>query len=148
MPKDVTLSVREVADSARIFESAGSRSFSPKKRALSPQDSEAWDESDSDWDDENDDDENDDIEQWTRGRRRFRGPEVVQMSRLTGNVTEPPSLDGSFATTSSATSLASVGTVPEDSARNAHPPTTKKRVHEEDDGNGGEERWAKRQQEL
>ncbi|KLU91970.1 hypothetical protein MAPG_10918 [Magnaporthiopsis poae ATCC 64411] len=146
--KDVTLSGKEVAVSARIFDPAGSRSVSPKKRALSPQDSEALDESDPDWDGENEDDESDDIEQWTRGRRRFRGPEVVQMPRLIGNATEPPSLDGSFATTSSATSLASVGTVPGDSAQNAHPPNTMKRIHEEDDGNRGEERLAKRQQEL
>lgn len=143
--KDVTLSAKAIAGLAQIFEPSGtrSRSVSPKKRALSTQDRDTWNESDPDRDDEEDD-----AEQWTRGRRRFRSPEVTQLSRLSGNATEPPSLDGSFATTASVTSLASQGIVPGESAQNTYPATTRKRSHEEDSGNGEEERWTKRFQEL
>ncbi|KAL8382021.1 hypothetical protein RB595_006008 [Gaeumannomyces hyphopodioides] len=55
--EDVTLPAKDIAEIARIFEPAGSRSASPKKRALSTQDNDSCFESDPDWDDEEDDPE-------------------------------------------------------------------------------------------
>lgn len=132
--KDDTCSANTVARIAQVFESVGtrSRSASPRKRALLSQDRDLCDQPNFGWDDKgSDDEENDsgdeeeDMERRGRGRRRSWSP--------TAKLNGVPSLAGSFV---SVASVASHGTVPEESAQNAFILKGRKRSCEEDIGNG------------
>ncbi|TLS21104.1 uncharacterized protein PpBr36_10489 [Pyricularia pennisetigena] len=125
--EDKTLSKKDIASFARIFEPEGSKSrnVSPKKRSLSVRDRDLCDQSDygeSDWGDAQADwDDEENTEQWTRGRSLHR----------TRNSIDTPSLDDSFVASASVTSPASQGNLAEITA-------LVKRDRQEDCGNSGE----------